>query len=138
LSKISYCLFCQKLASCGENGWLWEKGEFLKSLINFTWNNSLYVSTSVFDLDIGNWGWFAKTKPSGGKEWSKYAKFDSKQIGVLTCIDVALLLVAFHCVGINHQKGGDWKGNVPLGHFYKILVIKCSTQMLWEIFVPKT
>jgi hypothetical protein len=29
----------------------------------------------------------------------------------------ALLLVAFCCVGINHQKGGDWKGNVPLGHF---------------------
>jgi hypothetical protein len=24
--KISYCLFSQKLASCGENGWLWEKG----------------------------------------------------------------------------------------------------------------
>jgi hypothetical protein len=23
------------------------------------------------------------------------------------CIDVALLLVAFCCVGINHQKGGD-------------------------------
>jgi hypothetical protein len=23
------------------------------------------------------------------------------------CIKVALLLVAFYCVGINHQKGGD-------------------------------
>jgi hypothetical protein len=34
-----------------------KKGEFLKSLINFSWNNSLYVSTSVFDLEIGNWGW---------------------------------------------------------------------------------
>ena len=31
-----------------------KKGEFLKSLINFSWNNSLYVSTSVFDLEIGN------------------------------------------------------------------------------------
>jgi hypothetical protein len=114
LSKYSCCLFCQKLASCGEDSWLWEKGEFS---INFFWNNSLYVSTSVFDLEIGNWGWFAKTKPSGGKEWSKYAKFESKQICVFICIDVALLLVAFCCVGINHQKGGDWKGNVPLGHF---------------------
>jgi hypothetical protein len=94
-----------------------KKGEFLKSLINFSWNNSLYVSTSVFDLEIGNWGWFAKTKPSGGKEWSEYAKFDSKQICVLICIDGALLLVALCWVGINHQKGGDWKGNVPLGHF---------------------
>ena len=26
---------------------------------------------------------------------------------VLKCIDVTLLLVAFGCVGINHQKGGD-------------------------------
>jgi hypothetical protein len=26
---------------------------------------------------------------------------------VLICIDIALLLVAFGCVDINHQKGGD-------------------------------
>jgi hypothetical protein len=90
-----------------------KKGEFLKSLINFSWNNSLYVSTIVFELEIGDWGWFAKTKPSGGKEWSIYANFESKQFW----IKVALLLVAFCCVGINHQKGGDWKGNVPLVHF---------------------
>jgi hypothetical protein len=31
-----------------------KKGEFLKSLINFSWNDSLYVLTSVFDLEIGN------------------------------------------------------------------------------------
>jgi hypothetical protein len=31
-----------------------KKGEFLKSWINFSWNNFLYVSTSVFDLEIGN------------------------------------------------------------------------------------
>jgi hypothetical protein len=30
-----------------------KKGEFLKSLINFSGNNSCYVSTSVFDLEIG-------------------------------------------------------------------------------------
>ena len=30
-----------------------KKGEFLKSLINFFWNTSLYVSTSEFDLEIG-------------------------------------------------------------------------------------
>jgi hypothetical protein len=59
----------------------------------------------VFDLEIGNLGWFAKTKPSGGKGRSKYAKFESKQIWVFICIDVALPLVAFYCVGINHQKG---------------------------------
>jgi hypothetical protein len=26
----------------------------LKSLINFSWNNSLYVSTIVFELEIGD------------------------------------------------------------------------------------
>jgi hypothetical protein len=30
-----------------------------------------------------------------------------KENFVLNCIDVALLFVAFGCVGINHQKGGD-------------------------------
>jgi hypothetical protein len=52
---------CQKLVCGGENVWLWEKGEFFESLINFSWNTSLYVSISEFDLEIGNWGWFAKT-----------------------------------------------------------------------------
>jgi hypothetical protein len=31
-----------------------KNGEFLKSLINFFWNTSLYVSISEFDLEIGN------------------------------------------------------------------------------------
>jgi hypothetical protein len=117
LSNTLSVSFCQKLVSFGENIWLWEKGGVFESLINFSWNTSLYASTSVFDLEIGNWSWFAKTKPSGGKEWSKYVKFESKTKLVPICIDVALLWVVFCCVGINHQKGGDWKGNVPLGHF---------------------
>jgi hypothetical protein len=52
---------CQKLASRGEKYWLWEKGEFLKSWINFSWIDSLYVLTCVFDLEIEIWVWFAKT-----------------------------------------------------------------------------
>jgi hypothetical protein len=54
LSKYSKCLFLSKV------GLLWEeclimgkKGSFV-SLINFSGNISLYVSTSVFDLEIGN------------------------------------------------------------------------------------
>jgi hypothetical protein len=31
-----------------------KKGEFFESLINFSWNTSLYVSTSEFDLEIEN------------------------------------------------------------------------------------
>jgi hypothetical protein len=38
-----------------------KEGEFLKSWINFSWNDSLYVLTSVFDLEIEIWVWFAKT-----------------------------------------------------------------------------
>jgi hypothetical protein len=37
------------------------KGRVFESLINFYWNTSLYVSTSEFDLEIGNWVWFSKT-----------------------------------------------------------------------------
>jgi hypothetical protein len=49
---------------------------------------------------------------------------------VLICIDVEFILVDFWGVGINHQKGGDWKGNVPLGNFYNVLVIKCPTRLI--------
>jgi hypothetical protein len=31
-----------------------KKGGVFESLINFSWNTSLYASTSVFDLEIGN------------------------------------------------------------------------------------
>jgi hypothetical protein len=112
------CLLLSKVGLLwGEYLIMGNRGSFWNLGINLSLNNSLYASTSVFDLEIGNWVWFAKTKPSGGKGWSKYAKFETKQICVFIYMDVALPSVAFYCVGINHQKGGDWKGNVPLGHF---------------------
>jgi hypothetical protein len=58
-SRVSF-LFCQNtLVVSFVKSWplvgrivdYGKKGEFL---INFFWNNSLYVSTSVFDLEIGN------------------------------------------------------------------------------------
>jgi hypothetical protein len=58
---VNVSLIVKTLISCGEKAWLWEKGGVLETLINFSWNISLYVSTSVFDLEIGNWIWFAKT-----------------------------------------------------------------------------
>jgi hypothetical protein len=54
-------LIVKTLVSCGEKAWLWKKGGVFESLINLSWNISLYVLTSVFDLAIGNWVWFAKT-----------------------------------------------------------------------------
>jgi hypothetical protein len=105
LSKYSYCLLVLKVCL------LW--GIFDQFLLEY------------LSLCLCKWIWLrdrklsliCKNKPSGGKEWSKYAKFESKSFLVRNCIDIALLLVALCCVGINHQKGGDWKGNVPLGHF---------------------
>ena len=51
---LLFVSYCQKLALVGRMVDYGKKGEFLKSLNNFSWNNSLYVSTSVFDLEIGN------------------------------------------------------------------------------------
>ena len=106
----------------GKRGSFWISDQFLLEYLSLCLNKWIWLRDRKLSL-------ICKNKPSGGKEWSIYDKFDSKQICVLIWIDVALLLVAFCCVGINHQKGGDWKGNV---------VIKCSTQMLRVIFVPKT
>jgi hypothetical protein len=93
-----------------------KKGEFLKSLINLFWNDSLYASTYVFDLEIEIWVWFAKTNQVVAKDDPYMPKLNKTQICFIWS-DIALVLVALYCVGINHQKGGDWKGNVPLGHF---------------------
>jgi hypothetical protein len=51
---LLFVSYCQKWPLVGRIFDYGKKGEFLKSLINFSWNNSRYVSTSVFDLKIGN------------------------------------------------------------------------------------
>jgi hypothetical protein len=120
LSKV--CLLWGECLIMGNRGSFWISDQFLLEHLSLCLNKWIWLRDRKLSL-------ICKNKPSGGKEWSKYAKFESKQICVLICIDVALILVVFCCVGINHQKGGDWKGNVPLGHFYKILVIKCPTHI---------
>jgi hypothetical protein len=72
--------FCQKLVSYGENVWLWEKGGVFESLINFSWNTSLYASTSVFDLEIGNWIWCANTNQVVVKNDPNMPNLNQKQI----------------------------------------------------------
>jgi hypothetical protein len=59
LSKI--LLLLQNIVSCGGEFWLWEKGEFLALDQFFSWNISPCAQTSVFDLEVGKWIWFAKT-----------------------------------------------------------------------------
>jgi hypothetical protein len=94
-----------------------KKGEFMAPNHFYSWIISLCAETSVFDLEIGKWIWFAKKQTKWWQRMIQICQILSKTIFVLNCIDIALLFVAFGCVGINHQKGGDWKGNVPLGHF---------------------
>jgi hypothetical protein len=107
----------------GKRGSFWIFDQILLKYLSLCFNKCIWLRDRKLSL-------ICKNKPSGGKEWSIYAKFESKQFCVFICIDVALLLVAFYCVGINHQKGGDWKGvginhqkggdwkgNVPWGHF---------------------
>ena len=55
LSKYSYCLLLSKSWSLVERMFDYgKKGEFFESLINSSYNTSLYASTSVFDLEIEN------------------------------------------------------------------------------------
>jgi hypothetical protein len=71
LSKV---LLLQNLVSCGGEFWLWEKGGVFG-----TWSISLL---DYLSLCPNKWVWLRdrkmnliyKNKPSGGKEWSKYAK----------------------------------------------------------------
>jgi hypothetical protein len=83
--------YCQKLVSCGENVWLWEKGGVFESMMNFSWNTSLYASTSEFDLEIGNWVWFWKTNQVVAKNDPNMPNLNKKQFLFL----IALMLHFF-------------------------------------------
>jgi uncharacterized membrane protein len=72
-----------------------KKGEFLALDQFYYWNISLFSQTSVVDLEIGK-KLICKNKPSGGKERSKYDKFEVKRIWSSICINVALLLLFFN------------------------------------------
>jgi hypothetical protein len=45
-----------------------KKGGVFESWLNFSWNDSPYVLTSVLDLEIGIWGWFVKTNQVVAKD----------------------------------------------------------------------
>jgi hypothetical protein len=53
LSKYSKCLFSSKIGLLWGECLIMGKGGVFESLINVSWNTSLYVSTSMFDLEIG-------------------------------------------------------------------------------------
>jgi hypothetical protein len=67
------------------------KGGVFESLINVSWNTSLYVSTSVFVLEIGNWVWFAKTNQVVAKDDPNMPNLNQKQF----LFNIALMLHFF-------------------------------------------
>jgi hypothetical protein len=54
LSKYYCCLLLSKVGLLWGECLIMGKGGVFESLINFSWNTSLYVSTSEFNLEIGN------------------------------------------------------------------------------------
>jgi hypothetical protein len=78
--KLFYCIYCQKLASCGEKYWLWEKGGVFEIFDQSLWNDSLYASKCVFDLEIEIWVWFAKTNQVVAKDDPYMPKLIKTQI----------------------------------------------------------
>ena len=116
------CSYCQKLASCGEKCWLWEKGEFLKSWINFSWNDSLYVLTCVFDLEIEIWVWFAKTNQVVAKSDPYMSNLNQNNLSSYLnwfCTCSTCFMLCWH----KSPKRGRLKGKCALGPFLSILVI---------------
>jgi hypothetical protein len=122
--------YCKIWSLVGKNFLLWEKGEFLVLDQFFHWNISWFAQTSVFDLEIGKRIWFTKTNQVVAKNDPNMPNHKQRKFG-LQLHWCCTYFVVFWCVGINHQKGGDWKGNVPSGHFYNVLVIKCPTHSEW-------
>jgi hypothetical protein len=130
LSKDSYGLLLSKIGllwvEClimGKRGSFWIFDQFLLEYLSLWLNKWIWHRDRKLSL-------ICKNKPSGGKEWSKYAKFESKQILVLICIDVALLYVAFLLCWHKSPKRGRLKGKCALGPFLSILVIRWPTKMV--------
>jgi hypothetical protein len=82
-----------------------KKGEFVKSLINFSWNNSLYVSTRVFDLEIGNWGWFVKTNQVVAKNDPNMPNLNQNKIVFSFALMLHFLYLLFVVLALITKKG---------------------------------
>jgi hypothetical protein len=119
---LLFVSYCQKLVSCGENGWLWEIRGVFESLINFSGNISLYVSTSVFDLEIRNWVWCAKINQVVAKYDPNMSNLNQNNL----CSYLHWFCTCFSCFVLcwhKSPKRGRLKGKYALGPFLSILVI---------------
>jgi hypothetical protein len=110
--------YCKIWSLMGENFDYGKKGEFLTLDQFYSCNISLFAQTSVFDLEIGKRIWFARTNQVVAQSDPNMPNLKKKG----NWSSFALMLHFFCCFLMcwhKSPKRGDWKGNVPLGHFYK-------------------
>jgi hypothetical protein len=113
---LSKMLLLQNLVSCGGEFWLWEKGEFLTLDQFHSWIISLCAQTSVFDLEIGKWIWFAKTNHVVANNDPNMSNLGQKWFGphLHWCRTYfGCFLMCWH----KSPKRGRLKGNCALGQF---------------------
>jgi hypothetical protein len=103
-----------------------KKGEFLKSLIKFLWNTTLYVSTSGLDLEIGIWVWFAKTNQVVAKGDPYMSKLNQNNLSSYLkwlCTCSTCFMLCWH----KSPKRGRLKGKCALVLIYAIWWTKCKS-----------
>ena len=136
-SRIELFCFSKILLLCllSKVGFLWgevvimgNRGSFW-NLWSIFWNDSLYASTCVFDLEIEIWGWFAKTNQVVAKDDPYMPKMNQNKFEFYLkwfCTCSSCFMLCWH----KSPKRGRLKGKCALGPFLSILVIKCPTQMV--------
>jgi hypothetical protein len=117
LAKYSYCLLLSKVGLLWGEYLIMGKGGVFQSLIKFSWNTSLYASTSEFDLEIGNWVWFAKTNQVVAKNDPNMPNLNQKQFLFLIALMLHFYLLLFLLCWHKSPKRGRLKGKCALGPF---------------------
>jgi hypothetical protein len=127
LSKYSKCLFLSKVGLLWGKCLIMGKGGVFESLINFSWNASLYASTRVFDLEIGNWVWFIKTNQVVAKNdpnMPNFNKNNSCSYLHWCCTSMCCFLLCWH----KSPKRGRLKGKCALGPFLSFWWLSANTK----------
>ena len=141
-SRIEF-LFCQKLlvslllSLLSKVGVLWgevlimgNRGSFWNLWSISFWNDSLYASTCVFDLEIEMWVWFTKkTNQVVAKDDPYMPKMNQNGFEFYLkcfCTCSSCFMLCWH----KSPKRGRLKGKCAFGPFLSILVIECQHKCL--------
>jgi hypothetical protein len=99
----------------GKRGSFWIFDQFLLKYLSLCFNKCVWLRDRKLSL-------ICKNKPSGGKEWSIYAKFEFVSNLYWCCTSFGCFLLCWH----KSPKRGRLKGKCALGPFLSILVIECQ------------